>query len=321
LTAAAGASADGGESTLELESIESTAFEIKKRAKAGKQPLRVGASFSEVHSTERKAVMSKFVVITFGTEAKAYEGTRALKELHTEGELSLYGFAVIAKDVGGKLSIREAPDDLTGTALGSLVGALVGVLGGPAGVVVGMTAGMMLGSISDLLNIGVGADFLDKVSGELAPGKSAVIAEVDEDWVSPLNTRMEAIGGSVVREWRSDFEDAQVAKETAARKAELAQLRAELAQSGADAKAKLQTRISEVKAKLDGLSNQAQTKLQKLEQDTNAKINALNGQIAKANAETKSRIKQRLVEVRADHDRRVAKLREAGSLIKEALAA
>jgi hypothetical protein len=33
LTAAAGASADGGESTLELESIESTAFEIKKRSK------------------------------------------------------------------------------------------------------------------------------------------------------------------------------------------------------------------------------------------------------------------------------------------------
>lgn len=265
--------------------------------------------------------MSKFVVITFGTEAKAYEGTRALKELHAEGELSLYGLAVIAKDAGGKLSIKEAPDDLPGTAVGILVGALVGVLGGPAGVVVGMTTGMMLGSISDLLNIGVGADFLDKVSGELAPGKSAVIAEVDEDWVSPLNTRMEALGGSVAREWRSDFEDAQLEKESAARKVELAQLRAELAQSRADAKAGLQTRINAVKAKLDELSSQAQTKLQKLEQDTNAKINALNGQMAKANAETKARIKERLVALRADHDRRAAKLREAGALIKEALAA
>jgi uncharacterized membrane protein len=276
---------------------------------------------SEVHSTERQAVMSKFVVTTFSTEAKAYEGTRALKELHAEGELSLYGLAVIAKDAGGKLSIREAPDDLTGTALGSLVGALVGVLGGPAGIVVGMTTGMMLGSISDLFNIGVGTDFLDKVSAELAPGKAAVIAEVDEDWIMPLNTRMEAIGGSVARQWRSDFEDDQVAKETAARKAELAQLKAELAQSGADAKARLQTRISEVKAKLDELSSQAQTKLQKLEKDTDAKINALNGQIAKASSETKARIKQRVVELRADHDRRVAKLREAGALIKEALAA
>jgi hypothetical protein len=69
------------------------------------------------------------------------------------------------------------------------------------------------------------------------------------------------------------------------------------------------------------LSNEAQTKLHKLEKDTNAKITALNDQIAKANAANKARIKQRLAEVRADHDRRVAKLKQAGALIKEALAA
>ena len=265
--------------------------------------------------------MSKFVVATFSSETNAYAGTRALKELHAEGEITLYGLAVITKDSGGKLSVKEGPDELAGTAIGSLVGALVGVLGGPAGVVVGMTAGMLLGSISDLLNIGVGTDFVDKVSGQLAPGKAAVIAEVDEDWITPLNTRMEAIGGSVAREWRSDFEEAEIAKETAARKAEYAQLKAEMAQSRADAKARLQARVNEVKAKLDELSSQAQTKLQKLDKDTNAKINALNGQIAKASAETKARIQQRLVELRADRDRRTAKLREAGALIKEALAA
>jgi uncharacterized protein YicC (UPF0701 family) len=184
-----------------------------------------------------------------------------------------------------------------------------------------MTAGMLLGSVSDLLNIGVGTEFVDKVSRELAPGKAAVIAEIDEDWVTPLNMRMEAIGGSVVRQWRSDFEEAKIAKETAADKAELAQLKAELAQSGAEAKAKLQKRISDVKAKLDELSGQAQTKLQKLEKDTNAKISALNDQVSKATAENKARIKERLVELRADHDRRAAKLKQAGALIKEALGA
>jgi uncharacterized membrane protein len=222
--------------------------------------------------------MSKFVVTTFGSEANAYEGTRALKELHAAGDLTLYGLAVITKDAAGRLSVKEAPDNLPGTAVGALTGALVGILGGPAGVIVGMTAGMLLGSVSDLLNIGVGTEFVDKVSGELAPGKAAVIAEIDEDWVTPLNTRMEAIGGSVVREWRSDFEEAEIAKETAADKAELAQLKAELAQSSAEAKAKLQKRISEVKAKLDDLSGQAQAKLQKLEKDTSAKISALNDQ-------------------------------------------
>ena len=265
--------------------------------------------------------MSKFVVTTFDSEAKAYEGTRALKELHSEGNLTLYGMAVITKNAGGKVSVKDGPDGLPGTAVGSLVGVLVGLFGGPAGVVVGLTTGMLLGNISDLLNIGVGADFLDKVSRELAPGRAAVIAEVDEDWVTPLNTRMERIGGSVVREWRSDFEEAEIAKETAARKAELEQLNAELAQSGTEAKAKLQARIKDVRAKLDELSGQAQTKLQTLEKDTNTKISAMNEQVAKANAETKARINERLAKLRADHDRRAAKLKQAGGMIKEALAA
>jgi hypothetical protein len=36
----------------------------------------------EVHLTERLEIMSKFVATTFTSEANAYEGTRALKELH-----------------------------------------------------------------------------------------------------------------------------------------------------------------------------------------------------------------------------------------------
>src|SRR6266478_4235086 len=101
--------------------------------------------------------MSKFVVTTFDSEAKAYEGTRALKELHSEGNITLYGMVVVTKDAGGKLSVKEGTDELTGTAVGSLVGVLVGLFGGPAGVVVGLTTGMLLGGISDLLNVGVGA--------------------------------------------------------------------------------------------------------------------------------------------------------------------
>ena len=265
--------------------------------------------------------MSKFVVTTFGNEAKAYEGTRALKELHAQGDLTLYQMAVITKDAAGKVSAKEGPDPLAGTAIGTMVGALIGVLGGPAGVIVGITAGMLLGSVSDLLNVGVGADFVEKISRELAPGNAAVIAEVDEDWITPLNTRMEAIGGSVIREWRSDFEEAEIAKASAASKAELAQLQAELAQSRSEAKAKLQKQISGVKTKLDELSTRAQAKLQELEQDTNAKIKALNDQLAKAHADNKIRIKERLVALRADYDGRAAKLKQAGALIKEALAA
>ena len=63
------------------------------------------------------------------------------------------------------------------------------------------------------------------------------------------------LADTTINERPNSAELAHIAKETAARKAELAQLRAEWAQSRADAKGKLQASINTVKAKLDELSS------------------------------------------------------------------
>jgi uncharacterized membrane protein len=170
--------------------------------------------------------MSKFVVIVFPGEPQAYQGTRALKELHAEGSLTLYGMAVVSKDPQGKLSIKEAADaGPLGIAVGALVGGLLGVIGGPVSVLAGAAGGTLIGSVADLYSYGVGADFISKVSNELGSGKTAIVAEIAENWTTPLDTRMEASGGIVLRTWRADFEDEQSAKEAAARKADWEQLR------------------------------------------------------------------------------------------------
>jgi uncharacterized membrane protein len=74
------------------------------------------------------------------------------------------------------------------------------------GAVVGYGTGATVGVLSDIYNAGVsagvGVDFVDTVSEKLTPGKTAVIAEVAEEWVTPLDTRMETIGGDVIRESR-----------------------------------------------------------------------------------------------------------------------
>ena len=46
------------------------------------------------------------------------------------------------------------------------------------------------------------------MSEYLLPGKTAVITEVDEDWQSPIDNRMEALGGHVFRRNRIEIEDA-----------------------------------------------------------------------------------------------------------------
>ena len=50
-----------------------------------------------------------------------------------------------------------------------------------------------------------------------------------------------------------------------------------------------------------------------------AKVAKLEKQVADAEAETKAKIEKRMAEVKAGHKARVAKLKEANSLIKEAL--
>lgn len=161
--------------------------------------------------------MNKMIVTVFNNESNAYEGVNALTKLHDEGSLTLYATAVIAKDAKGVVSVKQAADQgPLGTALGFATGSLIGLLGGPVGLAIGATAGTIGGSVYDMAQLGVGEDFLAEVSQYLLPGKVAVIAEIDEEWVTPLDTRMEQLGGIVFRCVRGEFIDAQIEREIAA---------------------------------------------------------------------------------------------------------
>jgi uncharacterized membrane protein len=266
--------------------------------------------------------MSKFITVVFPTEAKAYDGTRAFKELHSEGSLTVYSMAVIAMESNGKLSVKQAADEgPLGTGVGVLVGGLTGMLAGPVGAAVGMSTGGLMGGMSDIFNSGVRSDFVTAVSEKLTPGKYAVIAEADEDWVTPVDTRMEALGGVVIREWRSDFEDVQIQREIDSRKADLAQLKSEFKSAKEDRKAKLKSQIDQAQAKLNAASDRAQGRMQKIQQEAQAKTKHLQDQAAKATGDAKTQINQHMAELREDSDRRNRNLKQAWESTKAAFTA
>lgn len=193
--------------------------------------------------------MTKFIFVSFPDEAKAYEGTRALQALHAEGSLTLYGMSVVEKGQDGKLTVqRESDSSPLGIAVGSVVGGLVGLLGGPIGLALGAGGGALLGRLNDLANLGVSRQFIDSVPADLLPGNLALIAEVSEEWVTPLNERMKALSGIVHRTGRAAVEDELSQKEMAAAKLELTHLNEEYAHAKAEAKAQLKLRIDEVEA-------------------------------------------------------------------------
>lgn len=264
--------------------------------------------------------MSKFVVIIFPNETKAYEGTVALKELHGEGSIVLYSTAVLSKNDEGTISVREAATGgPLGTAVGALVGGLVGLLGGPVGVAVGLTGGALVGAAGDLFNTGISTAFVKTISDELSPGKTAVIAEIQEDWVTPLNTRMEEIGGTIIRTPRSDIEDEQIEKEVAARKAEFERIRAEYAQAADEARTRLKKSLDAAKQDLEEASERARTRAEGLKKEAAAKVDALEKQAKQAAADAEARIRTTIASLQTEYDRRTAKLNKAWDLAKDAL--
>src|SRR5260370_40247486 len=133
---------------------------------------------------------------------------------------------------------------------GTAIGSLIGLLGGPLGFGIGAGIGATPGIIGDLYVAGVNTDFLDDVSTALTPGKFAVLADVSEEWVTPVDVRMEAVGGVVLRTAKEHFEEEEWAREAAALRAEIDQLNAELAPASAARKANIQAKIDELSKKL-----------------------------------------------------------------------
>ncbi len=176
--------------------------------------------------------MNKFVVVVFPDEKKAYEGLHALRELHDDGSVTVWGTAVVQRRSDGTLEIKQRNDDGGPRAigLGALLGGLVGLFGGPVGAVVGVAAGTVAGGSAELLNLHVSREFVDSLKLELAPGDWAVFAEISEEWIAPPDVRMEALGGKVLREPTTEFVGHLLEKWAAAGKAELAERKAELAQ-------------------------------------------------------------------------------------------
>ena len=188
-----------------------------------------------------------------------------------------------------------------GTFFGLLTGSLVGLLGGPIGVAVGASTGTMIGAAFDLTRAGIAGDFLEEVSEYLLPGKTAVIAELDEEWQAPIDTRMEALGGHVFRRNRIAVEDAYYERQIAAYREELTALEAEREKASAERKARLEARIEDTRHKLQDKRDELKARIESVKREGEAKIESLQQQLKTAQDERKQRLEKRLAEIRADY--------------------
>jgi uncharacterized membrane protein len=266
--------------------------------------------------------MERMLVVTFGDESKAYEGSHALKQLDEEGSITIHAESIIKKNADGTVTVKQSEDEFPIRIVGgTAIGSLIGLLEGPIGLGIGAAIGTLAGSIVDLNMAGVDAEFLDDVSAFLTPGKCAVIIDVSEEWVTPVDTRMEALGGAVFRTARKSVEDDQWARDVAALRAEIDQLKAEHARARGERKAKLQAKIDKLNTKVQAKLDQAKQRSKQIKSETEAKVQALQKKAEKAQGDIKATFDARVKQIRQDYAQSEAKVKHLlAEQLKEAAA-
>jgi len=264
--------------------------------------------------------MNEILVAVFETEDAANKGLQALTDLHQEGGISLYAWALVVKDRDGQISVKqqslEAP---LGTALGLLIGGIVGIVGGPAGSAVGASIGAYTGLLADWARHGIDLQFLDDAGKTLAVGKAAVLAEIEQSWVSLVEPRLKEQGGVVFRHFRTDMMDDQLLREEAALEKSLENIEHELDKATVANRDEMQANIMDVRQRLKAIQDRAKTAIDLKRAETDLKVKTLRAQAETAAKDTKARIERRISDVQADFKERARKLRQARALAREAL--
>ncbi len=256
--------------------------------------------------------MEKMLVVVFDSEDKANKGADALRDLDREGTVSVYSGAIIKKNQDGTVTALNAREEWPiGAAGGTAIGSLIGLLGGPVGVVLGASTGLMVGAFGDLYRSGVNVDFLDDISGMLTPGKYALLADISEEYLAPLDTKMEAIGGEVYRARKDYIEDAQLQRDIDQLDADIDQMGKEMADSRAEHKAKLQAKIQKAKQKRDKKIEELKQRKTQMENEHKQKVDALKAKASKARADRKAAIEARIAQINDSYHNAVAKVKNS----------
>ena len=141
--------------------------------------------------------MRNYIAAVFDDSRKAYEALRQLWDLDGRGDIAVHGTGVVHRDEFGFIQVdTKETHPALGTAIGVGVGALLGALAGPAGAAVGAAGGAGIGAatggavgmIADLDRADTRQEAADETGFVLGFKQSAVIADVSEDWTTPIDT-------------------------------------------------------------------------------------------------------------------------------------
>lgn len=145
--------------------------------------------------------MENVTMITFDVESEAFQAFSELKNDSVNSAYTILQMAVL-ENQDGKIVAKDGFDsgsDSTNMLWGTLIGGLIGILAGPLGVLLGGSLGLLAGSIVDASNVEDDSSMIDYASDQLAKGKAAIVALVQEEDTKAFDLRLHDYQCSIKR--------------------------------------------------------------------------------------------------------------------------
>jgi uncharacterized membrane protein len=192
------------------------------------------------------------IVVNFNEDKAAYEALTKMKQLESQGQISLRAAAVVVRAEDGTIAVKDevSGNKLEGTATGGIVGLLIGILGGPFGILIGGATGLVIGALFDAEDEEQTESVLSQFSSAARVGHPVVLAQVSEPSAEIVDDAMSQLSGTVLRRPTAAVEaeiDAAAEAQRIAKKKARKALRKKRREKH---EAEVHTRIEELKSKM-----------------------------------------------------------------------
>lgn len=181
---------------------------------------------------KRVCQLNKVLVAVFDSETATESGLQALRGLHAAGEITLHAVGVMFKNAqgqvaltktvqhGGPAELKADTSDCHGTRTGLPCFHCL-----PMGPLEDSSNAFTARAVRDFWLTGVGMDVVEVAERYLHPGTLALLAEIEEVSVGPVNAALAALNGHVFRRTRAELAEAQLCQEVQAFRALVVELR------------------------------------------------------------------------------------------------
>jgi uncharacterized membrane protein len=191
------------------------------------------------------------ILVSCTSGEHASEAFRRIRALDRANEIDLREAAIVEREAGGRVVVRDIVYTEQGRPGTGLIGLLVGILGGPFGILIG-SAGLLAGSLLDDVDAECGHSALSAMSVVIRPGHPALLVHVGEDGDDAVDRELDALGARVARRGTDEVE-AEIAAAEGARRAARDEARNQLhAEHWTERKERTREQVEALRRTLDG---------------------------------------------------------------------